>query len=36
LGCDDWRWVEPEQLGDFAFPKADRVVLDALREGALG
>jgi len=30
IGCDDWRWVEPGRLRDFAFPKADRVVLEAL------
>jgi A/G-specific adenine glycosylase len=30
IGCADWRWVDPEQLRDFAFPKADRVVIEAL------
>ena len=30
LGCDEHRWVEPRQLRDLAFPKADRVVIDAL------
>ncbi len=30
LGCDEHRWVELHQLRDFAFPKADRVVLETL------
>ena len=29
---DEVRWVLPEELDQFAFPKADRVVLDALRD----
>lgn len=34
--CDDFRWIRPEELGDFAFPGADRKVIEALnmkREG---
>ncbi len=31
LGCSAHRWVTPDQLDGFAFPKADRVVLEALR-----
>lgn len=31
LGCADWRWVTLDELDDFAFPKADRTVIDALR-----
>jgi A/G-specific adenine glycosylase len=31
LGCADWRWVQPDELGDFAFPAADRRILAALR-----
>jgi A/G-specific adenine glycosylase len=30
IECDAVKWVQPEQLRDFAFPKADRVVLDEL------
>ena len=32
LGCAELRWVDPAELASFAFPKADRVVLQALRE----
>ncbi len=32
LGCDEHRWVRLEQLEGFAFPKADRVVLEALKD----
>ncbi len=32
LGCAAWRWVEPAELEQYAFPKADRVVLASLRE----
>jgi A/G-specific adenine glycosylase len=32
LGCDEHRWVRLEQLEDFAFPKADRVVLEVLKD----
>jgi len=31
LGCADVRWVQPSRLDDFAFPKADRVVIEALK-----
>ena len=30
LGCADLCWVLPSRLADFAFPKADRVVLATL------
>ena len=30
VGCDDWRWISPEQLGDYAMPRADRRVLERL------
>lgn len=33
LGCAGWRWVTLEELDDFAFPKADREVIKALRIG---
>ena len=32
IGCDAHRWVTVDQLGELAFPKADRVVLEELRE----
>ena len=32
LGCADWRWVSSRQLDDFAFPRADRYVIEAIRE----
>ncbi len=32
LGCAAHRWVRVAELDGFAFPKADRVVLDALKE----
>lgn len=28
--ADDWQWVHPEQLRDFAFPKANIKVIDAV------
>lgn len=28
--ADDWQWVSPEQLRDFAFPKANIKVIDAV------
>lgn len=32
LGCDEHRWVYRDELARFAFPKADRVVLEALKD----
>ncbi len=32
LGCADWRWVRPEELDDFAFPRTDRRIIDYLRQ----
>jgi A/G-specific adenine glycosylase len=32
LGCADWRWVRPGQLGTFAFSKADREIMKAALE----
>ena len=34
IGCQDWRWVDPEGLDDFAFPRADRRVIEFLRQKA--
>ena len=31
-GCDDYRWIRLSQLDDFAFPGADRKVIDQLME----
>jgi A/G-specific adenine glycosylase len=32
LGIADYRWVTPDELSQFAFPKADRVVIEKLRD----
>jgi mutator protein MutT len=31
LGCPDFRWVTPPELGDYAFPAADARLLEQLR-----
>ncbi|MBU0692088.1 A/G-specific adenine glycosylase, partial [bacterium] len=33
IGIKDYRWVKPEELTDFAFPKADRVIIEKLLSG---
>ena len=30
IGVADFRWVKPEELAQFAFPKADRVIIEGL------
>lgn len=30
LGCQEWKWVTPRELGDYAFPRANRRILEAL------
>lgn len=30
LGCADWKWVKPQQLPDFAFPRANIRIIEAL------
>jgi A/G-specific adenine glycosylase len=30
IGVADFRWVKPEELENFAFPKADRVIIEGL------
>jgi len=30
IGCADWRWIRPAELENFALPRADRKLLDAL------
>ncbi len=32
IGCDALKWVRPAELPDYAFPKGDRVVLEALQQ----
>ncbi len=34
LGCAAWRWVVPEALDDFALPRADRLIVEFMREHA--
>ncbi|MGH7232369.1 MAG: 8-oxo-dGTP diphosphatase MutT [Nitrospiraceae bacterium] len=31
LGCDEFRWVSSQDLGNFEFPPADQPIIDALR-----
>ena len=31
IGCDEWRWVEPERLDEYAFPRTDRKIIERLR-----
>jgi len=34
LGCAAWRWVAPEALDDFALSRADRLIVEFMREHA--
>ncbi len=36
IGCEEIRWVYPEDLTQFQFPPADYAVIDALRRDAFG
>lgn len=36
IGCEEIRWVSPEDLTQFTFPPADYAVIDALRRDAFG
>lgn len=36
IGCEEIRWVYPEDLTQFTFPPADSAVIDALRRDAFG
>ncbi len=36
IGCEEFRWVYPEDLTQFTFPPADYAVIDALRRDAFG
>lgn len=31
IDCEEIRWVRPDELTDFEFPPADRVIIEALR-----
>lgn len=31
LGCAAWKWVKPEELGEYAFPAANHVIIHALQ-----
>ena len=31
IGCADWRWIDPQELDDFAFPRTDRKIIEQLR-----
>ncbi len=35
VGCADWRWIDPNELEDFAFPRADRRIIEHLSSGSL-
>ena len=30
LGCDDWRWIRPEQIKTLPFPKANHKLFDKI------
>lgn len=32
IGCAEWKWVRPSQLSRYAFPRADRKVIELLAE----
>ena len=34
VGCADWRWIDPRELDDFAFPRADRRIIEHLNSGS--
>jgi 8-oxo-dGTP diphosphatase len=34
IDCEEIRWVLPEELAQFEFPPADRVIIDALQRDA--
>ncbi len=36
LGCEEIRWVSPEELTQFRFPPADHVIIQALLRDAIG
>ncbi len=30
LGCSEWKWIRPKQISDYAFPRANRKILEQL------
>jgi len=34
LGCDDYRWVPPDEFDQYEFPPADRPILDLLKRSS--
>jgi len=36
IGCEELRWVRPDELAQFEFPPADRPVIEALKKRANG
>lgn len=32
LGCAEWKWISPSRLGEYAFPRADRKVIELLKQ----
>ena len=36
LACEDYRWISPDELGDYAFPAADRKAIQAIHEKKIG
>jgi len=36
IGCSAWRWVRPQELADYAFPAANRTILQMLQVPGAG
>jgi 8-oxo-dGTP diphosphatase len=36
IGCEEIRWVRPEELLQFAFPSADHAIIEGLQRNAIG
>jgi len=32
IECSDWRWVEPQEMGNFSFPPASGLLIEALQK----
>ncbi|MBT4502984.1 MAG: A/G-specific adenine glycosylase [Gemmatimonadetes bacterium] len=32
IGCADWRWIDPNELDHFPFPRTDRKIIEQLRQ----
>ncbi|MFO7907692.1 MAG: 8-oxo-dGTP diphosphatase MutT, partial [Pirellulaceae bacterium] len=35
IGCDDWKWVTPGELSDYAFPRANGKLIEILLKSPL-